>query len=136
MIKVGDRASSIPCDVTDLGRLEASVAQSVDALGGLDGVVTVAGRGMVGTISSGNPALWRELLDLNLVGPLATVRYAVPYLIAAEGRRDVILVGSTGAITPSVKILEISSAAAASSRRFKATMPPKADTGSHCRARS
>jgi NADP-dependent 3-hydroxy acid dehydrogenase YdfG len=99
--ELGDQAIGIPCDVTDLGRLEEGIAQSVDALGGLDGVVTVAGRGMVGTISSGDPAMWRELLDLNLVGPLATVRYAMPYLIAAEGRRDVILVGSTGAITPS-----------------------------------
>jgi NADP-dependent 3-hydroxy acid dehydrogenase YdfG len=99
--ELGDRASSIRCDVTDLGGLEASVAQSVDALGGLDGVVNAAGRGMVGTISSGDPAMWRELLDLNLVGPLATVRYAVPYLIATAGRRDVIFVGATGAITPS-----------------------------------
>jgi NADP-dependent 3-hydroxy acid dehydrogenase YdfG len=99
--ELGERASSIPCDVTDLVRLEESIAQSVDALGGLDGVVAVAGRGMVGTISSGDPAMWRELLDLNLVGPLATVRYAVPYLIATAARRDVIFVGSTGAITPS-----------------------------------
>jgi NADP-dependent 3-hydroxy acid dehydrogenase YdfG len=99
--ELGERAIGIPCDVTDLVRLEESVAQSVASLGGLDGVVAVAGRGMVGTISSGDPAMWRELLDLNLVGPLATVRYAVPYLIAATGRRDVIFVGSTGAITPS-----------------------------------
>ena len=98
--ELGERAIGIPCDVTDLGRLEQSVAQTVDALGGLDGVVTVAGRGMVGTISSGHPAMWRELLDLNLIGPLATIRYAAPHLIVAVGRRDVIFVGSTGAITP------------------------------------
>jgi NADP-dependent 3-hydroxy acid dehydrogenase YdfG len=102
--ELGERASSIPCDVTDLGSLEESVAETVDALGGLDGVITIAGRGMVGTISSGDPAMWRELLDLNLIGPLATIRYAAPHLIAAEGRRDVIFVGSTGAITPSACI--------------------------------
>lgn len=99
--ELGDRAIGIPCDVTDLAGLRASVTHAADALGGLDGVITVAGRGMVGTISSGDPALWRELLDLNVIGPLATVRYAVPHLLAADGRRDVVLVGSTGAVTPS-----------------------------------
>jgi NADP-dependent 3-hydroxy acid dehydrogenase YdfG len=74
--ELGERAIGIQCDVTDLDMLDASVARAVDALGGLDAVVTVAGRGMVGTFASGEPAMWRELLDLNLIGPLATVRYA------------------------------------------------------------
>jgi NAD(P)-dependent dehydrogenase (short-subunit alcohol dehydrogenase family) len=55
---------------------------------------------MVGTFASGDPAMWRELLDLNLIGPLATVRYAVHHF-GPVGRRDVVLIGSTGAITPS-----------------------------------
>ena len=93
-------AYGITCNVTDLETLPRIVTNAVDALGGLDAVVTVAGRGMVGTIASGDPAGWRELLDLNLIGPLATVRYAVEHF-AAEGRRDVVLIGSTGAITPS-----------------------------------
>ena len=75
--ELGERATGIQCDVTDLDTLGATVARAVDALGGLDAVVTVAGRGMVGTFASGDPAMWRELLDLNLIGPLATVRYAV-----------------------------------------------------------
>ena len=43
---------------------------------------------------------------------------------------------ASGATTTSVKILMISFAAAASRRRLTATMPPKAETGSHCRARA
>ena len=39
-----------------------------DLLGGLDGVVAVAGRMMAGEISSGTPERWRELFDLNFVG--------------------------------------------------------------------
>ena len=42
---------------------------------------------------------------------------------------------ASGAITTSVKISTMARAAAASSRRLTATMPPKAETGSHCRAR-
>lgn len=73
------------CDVTDLEALPSVVADAADALGGLDAVVTAAGRGMVGTVASGDPAGWRELLDLNLIGPPATVRHAVPYFGRTTG---------------------------------------------------
>ena len=53
---------------------------------------------MAGGIATGSPQRWRELLDLNLIGPLATVRYALDHF-PAQGRRDVVLIGSTGAIT-------------------------------------
>ncbi|HXX89707.1 MAG TPA: SDR family oxidoreductase, partial [Acidimicrobiales bacterium] len=97
--ELGERAVGIPCDVTDVDALDIAVADAASALGGLDGVIAVAGKSMVGTISTGTPERWRELLELNLVGPLATVRAAADHL-AADGRRDVVLVGSTGAITP------------------------------------
>jgi NADP-dependent 3-hydroxy acid dehydrogenase YdfG len=54
---------------------------------------------MTGEMASGNPQRWRELIDLNLIGPLATIRYAIGHF-PATGRRDVVLVGSTGALTP------------------------------------
>jgi NADP-dependent 3-hydroxy acid dehydrogenase YdfG len=95
--QLGERAAGICVDVTDAGALEDAVAQAARALGGLDGVIAVAGRGMVGSLASGTPERWRELLDLNLIGPLATVRYAIGHF-PAGGRRDVVLVGSTGAI--------------------------------------
>jgi NADP-dependent 3-hydroxy acid dehydrogenase YdfG len=66
----------------------------------LDGVVAVAGRMMAGGITSGTPARWRELIDVNLVGPLATVRHAVHQFPEDAGRRDIVIVGSTGALTP------------------------------------
>jgi NADP-dependent 3-hydroxy acid dehydrogenase YdfG len=98
--ELGERAIGIQCDVTDLDGLDASIAPAVDALGGLDGVVTVAGRGMVGTLAAGEPTMWRELLNLNLIGSSATVRYAIRHFGTAS-RRDLVLIGSTGAITPS-----------------------------------
>jgi 3-oxoacyl-[acyl-carrier protein] reductase len=97
--ELGDRATPVCCDVTDLSSLEASVNEAADLLGGLDGVVAVAGRMMAGGITSGSPERWRELIDLNLVGPLATVRYATAKF-PEPGRRDVVIVGSTGALTP------------------------------------
>ena len=97
--ELGDRATAVCCDVTDLSSLEARVNEVADLLGGLDGVVAVAGRMMAGGITSGSPERWRELIDLNLVGPLATVRYATARF-PESGRRDVVIVGSTGALTP------------------------------------
>ena len=32
---------------------------------------------MIGTLASGEPIIWRELLDLNPIGPLTTVRHAI-----------------------------------------------------------
>jgi NAD(P)-dependent dehydrogenase (short-subunit alcohol dehydrogenase family) len=67
--ELGERAIAIGCDVTDLDSLAGCIDRAVGSLGGLDAVVTVAGRGMVGTVASGTPQAWRELLDLNLGRP-------------------------------------------------------------------
>jgi NADP-dependent 3-hydroxy acid dehydrogenase YdfG len=97
--ELGERAVGVPGDVTDLDGLEGVVAEAADHLGGLDGLVAVAGRTMVGSIASGTPQRWRELLDLNLIGPLATVRHVLGHF-APSGRRDVVFIGSTGGLTP------------------------------------
>jgi NADP-dependent 3-hydroxy acid dehydrogenase YdfG len=96
--ELGERAVGVRGDVTDLGNLDATLNEAARALGGLDGVVAVAGKSMAGGIVTGTPQRWRELFDLNLIGPLATVRSAVPHF-PPTGRRDVVLVGSAGAIT-------------------------------------
>jgi NADP-dependent 3-hydroxy acid dehydrogenase YdfG len=97
--ELGDRAVAIPADVTDLDGLASAVKTAGQRLAGLDAVVAAAGKSMVGTITTGTPERWRELIDLNLIGPLATVRYAIDHF-ASSGRRDVVLVASAGAITP------------------------------------
>jgi NADP-dependent 3-hydroxy acid dehydrogenase YdfG len=97
--ELGDHAVGVPADVTDVDALEDAIDTAARLLGGLDGVVTVAGRAMVGSMATGTPERWRELLDLNLVGPLATVRYALAHF-PPGGRRDIVFIGSVGAVTP------------------------------------
>ena len=97
--ELGARAVGVPADVTDLEQLEDAVAAAAGHLGGLDAVIAVAGRTMLGGITTGTPERWRELVDLNLIGPLATVQYTIDHF-GTSGRRDVVLVSSTGAITP------------------------------------
>jgi 3-oxoacyl-[acyl-carrier protein] reductase len=96
--ELGERAIGVRGDVTDLDSLEGVIAEAARGLGGLDGLVAVAGQSMVGGIATGTPQRWRELFDLNLLGPLATVRYTVGHF-ASSGRRDIILIGSAAAIT-------------------------------------
>ena len=95
--EIGPHAVGIRADVTDHDGLEAAIDEAALSLGALDGVIAVAGKSMAGSIATGTPQRWRELIDLNLVGPLATVRYALAHF-PPTGRRDVVLVGSAGAI--------------------------------------
>ena len=97
--ELGPRAVAVAADVTDLQSLDAAIVQATGLLDGLDGIVAAAGKSMVGSIRTGTPQQWRELLDLNLIGPLATVHDAIRHF-PTHGRRDVVLVGSAGAITP------------------------------------
>jgi NADP-dependent 3-hydroxy acid dehydrogenase YdfG len=97
--QLGVAAVSLPTDVTDLDQLRANVDGAAQALGGLDAVIAVAGQNLQGSIHTGTPEVWRALLDVNLIGPLATVRYAID-VFDASVRRDVILIGSSACLTP------------------------------------
>ena len=101
--ELGERAVAVQCDVTDLEALSAAVDEAALSLTGLDGVVTVAGKSMVGTIATGTPLRWKELIELNLLAPLATIRFSIGHF-PTSGRRDVVVVASTGAITPMVGV--------------------------------
>jgi NADP-dependent 3-hydroxy acid dehydrogenase YdfG len=82
-----------PADVTDLTALTAAVDRAAGDLGGLDGVVTAAGLVRPGGIRDADPADWRTMLEVNVLGTLHTVRAAVPHLVAA-GRGDVVTLSS------------------------------------------
>jgi NADP-dependent 3-hydroxy acid dehydrogenase YdfG len=96
--ELGSRSLAVPVDVTDVDALEAAINEAAAALGGLDGVIAVAGKSFVGGLATGTPQQWRELLELNLLSPLTTVRFALPHF-PKTGRRDAVVVGSTGAVT-------------------------------------
>ena len=96
---LGERAIGMPVDVTDLDALATAVDRAGEQLGGIDAVVAAAGQSMTGSIATGTPERWRELVDLNLLAPLALVRRALAHF-PASGRRDVVLVGSSIALTP------------------------------------
>lgn len=96
--ELGQCAKGFACDVTIDADLTAAIACAAKALGGLDAMVAVAGRGSAGTLITGDPKGWRELLDLNLIAPLTTARFTYEHF-PKGGRRDLLFVGSAGGIT-------------------------------------
>lgn len=91
--ELGDAVLPLPGDATDLAQQEQAVASLVDKFGGLDAAFANAGMGLStpGT-ESGDPAEWRRMIDLNIMGVLFTARAALPELRKTRGH--LVLTGS------------------------------------------
>ena len=81
----GGRATAYEVDVTDHAALDATIAQAVDALGGLDVVMANAGIASGGTVLAMDPEMWEKIIAVNLVGVYRTVRAALPHLVSSRG---------------------------------------------------
>jgi NAD(P)-dependent dehydrogenase (short-subunit alcohol dehydrogenase family) len=82
--------------VEDAGR---AVAATVDRFGGLDALVCNAGIGGEGSLHDLDPALWDDVLRVNLTGAFLTARAAIPHLVARRGA--VVTVSSAAALRAS-----------------------------------
>lgn len=80
-------------DLADPDKTELTVRQAIEATGGIDAVVTCAGTDACGRLEDIDLADWRRVVDVNLVGTVATIRAAVPTLRERRGR--VVTVAST-----------------------------------------
>lgn len=75
---------SVGCDVTSRASVEAAVAATVDAFGGLDVVINNAGIGAVGDVTANDDQEWRRLLDVNVVGMARVAAAAMAALRRSE----------------------------------------------------
>lgn len=80
-------------DVSDGAAVTAAVAEAAQSLDGLDAIVTAAGIDRCGKLEEVDAAEWEKVIGVNLLGTVAVVRAALPYLKASHGR--VITVAST-----------------------------------------
>lgn len=78
-----------PCDVSDPDQVGQLVAAAVEALGGLDILITNAGGPPGGTIDSTDLDSWQKGIDITLMSTVHLVRQALPYL--EKGRDPAIL---------------------------------------------
>jgi NADP-dependent 3-hydroxy acid dehydrogenase YdfG len=83
------RAVPVPCDITDGEAVVAAVDTAADWLGGLDALVNSAGLFTVGAVADTDPAAWRAMFEVNVLGLLATTRAALPHL--RGGRAPVVV---------------------------------------------
>lgn len=83
----GGHALAVTADVRDQEQVEAAVTDAVEGLGGLDLLFNNAGVMPHQDISflDADPALWRTIHDINLLGTMLCSKYAVPHLLAAGG---------------------------------------------------
>ncbi len=90
-----DDVLTLPCDVCDLAAMEQAVAHGVERFGGIDVVVANAGIASYGSVLAVDPATFKRVLDINVLGVFHTVRAALPSLI--ERRGYVLVVSSLAA---------------------------------------
>jgi 2-keto-3-deoxy-L-fuconate dehydrogenase len=79
-----DGVHRVTCDVTDPGSVDAGVAATAEALGGIDILVNNAGIGAQGTVADNSDEEWHRVLDVNVVGIVRVTRAALPWLRRSE----------------------------------------------------
>jgi len=75
----------IAVDVRDEPQVEALLAETVRALGGLDGLVYATGYSTLGRLAELDAEAWRVVLETNVVGAALVGRYALAHLGASSG---------------------------------------------------
>lgn len=90
-----DRVLTVVADVRDLAAMQAAADQGVERFGGIDIVMANAGIATAGSVLAVDPAAFKTLIDVNVVGVFNTVRAALPSVI--ERRGYVLIVSSAAA---------------------------------------
>jgi NAD(P)-dependent dehydrogenase (short-subunit alcohol dehydrogenase family) len=83
----------LPCDVTDISRLQATVAAAAKSLGGLHVLVNNAANDSRHALEEVTPELWDACMDVNLKHQFFASQAAYP-AIAASGGGSIICLGS------------------------------------------
>lgn len=91
--ELGDAALALPGDATDLDSQRAAMAELADRTGGIDAAFANAGTGLSATgTEAGDPGEWEQMIRVNVLGVLWTVKAAMPHL--KDRRGHLLLTGS------------------------------------------
>jgi NAD(P)-dependent dehydrogenase (short-subunit alcohol dehydrogenase family) len=88
-------------DMADSAQVVAAVAEAARAMGGIDGVVNVAGIFRMMAFTELEESVWRRMHDVNLFGPAWLCRAALPHLRSAGGG-TIVNIASLLALRPQV----------------------------------
>ncbi len=91
--KAGGHAMELPCDVRDLPALQAAVDDASRKHGTVTALVASAGVMPIGPMHSADPADWKQMLDVNVLGVLHAIHAVLPGMLSC-GEGHIIIVGS------------------------------------------
>jgi 2-hydroxycyclohexanecarboxyl-CoA dehydrogenase len=94
----GVPALALACDIRDGEAVARSVAACEAELGPLFGLVNNAGWDRAAPFLDTQPAFWREVIDVNLYGPLHVTRAVLPGLVARGAGRVVSIASDAGRV--------------------------------------
>ncbi|KAA0092336.1 SDR family oxidoreductase [Mycolicibacterium sp. P1-18] len=92
-----ERVLTVTADVRDLPAMQAAADAAVQRFGGVDVVVANAGIASYGSVLQVDPAAFKRLLDVNVLGVFHTVRATLPSIVDRRGY--VLVVSSLAAFT-------------------------------------
>ena len=107
-----DRVHTAVADVRDLTAMQSVAAAAVERFGGIDVVVANAGIVSYGSVLQVDPAAFRRVLEVNVVGVFNTVRAALPSVIERRGYVLVVSSLAAYAASPGLAAYNASKAAA------------------------
>jgi NAD(P)-dependent dehydrogenase (short-subunit alcohol dehydrogenase family) len=90
----GPEASSEPVDVRDLASVRRLFVAVRDRLGGLDVLVNNAGIEILGSVGETEPAIWDEIMAVNLRGVYLMSRESLPLLLLRARERGAAIVNN------------------------------------------
>lgn len=75
----------VPTDITDPAQVQALIDRAYGHFGRIDMVINNAGQALVATVATINPDRYRQIIELNLFGPLFLIQAVVPTMQAQGG---------------------------------------------------
>jgi NADP-dependent 3-hydroxy acid dehydrogenase YdfG len=94
IVAEGGRGLALPGDVSVAADAAKAVQDAAAGFGRIDILINSAGVNEAGGVDSLSLALWRKVLDINLMGTLYSCKAVVP-LMKAQGSGDIINISST-----------------------------------------
>jgi NADP-dependent 3-hydroxy acid dehydrogenase YdfG len=95
----GDMLASYDVDVTDYPAVTHAVQDVRAHFGNFDALIACAGTHDRALLAEGEPALWEQVLRVNVMGVANVVRACLPHLLPQE-RADIVIWGSVSGWVP------------------------------------
>jgi NAD(P)-dependent dehydrogenase (short-subunit alcohol dehydrogenase family) len=91
--------TAFPADITSESSIEVAVDAAAKSMGGIDGLVHVAGVTTMAPVEKTDLATWQRMIDVNLTGTFLTCKAALKWLKQEESA-TVVTIASGAAIRP------------------------------------